>query len=118
MRSVTVGPGTPIELTIRVWAPSWMPIESVRLISNGEVLQTFAPTAAPVTTGARGGLWLEQQVSLQPTLDAWYAVEVEGKSDMAPILPGMTPWAMTAPVFLDADGSPGFTPPCRTHACP
>jgi hypothetical protein len=105
---VTVLPDTPLELEIRVWAPAYCSVEVVRLIGNGEILQSFTPGSAARAKGAPG-LQLEQRVSLQPRQDTWYVVEVTGNTEMAPVMPGMTPWAMTAPVFADADGVAGFT---------
>jgi hypothetical protein len=97
-----------------------MVIESVRLIANGSVIQSWNTTSSPAVSTSVGadGLWFEHRVTLHPELDSWYAVEASGDSDLGPIYPDLTPWAITSPVFVDADGTLGFAPPCAVGMCP
>jgi hypothetical protein len=100
-----------IELSLGVWAPSWMPLEEVRLIAGGNVIQRWnATTHPPVQTGPARALWFEHRVTLQPEADEWYALEVSGSRDLDPVYPGTRPWALTAPLFVDADGDGVMTP--------
>jgi hypothetical protein len=103
--------GSSLALDIRVWAPDWIPIELVRLYANGEAIQDWNGTTAPAVSAAVGaeGLWFEARISVRPAADTWYVVEASGSRDLAPVSPGLSIWSMTAPVFVDADGTPGFT---------
>jgi hypothetical protein len=109
--TATVSPGGIIELTLSVWAPSWMPIDEVRLFAGGSVLQRFdATTSPPVKPDPARALWLSHRVTLQPTADEWYAVEASGSQTLDPVYPGTRPWALTAPLFVDTDGDGVMTP--------
>jgi hypothetical protein len=103
--TVSPPPGGAVGLSVRVWAPSWMPIDEVRLIAGGRVLQSFDATTSPAVQADAGrALWFEHRVALQPTSDEWYAVEASGSASLDPVYPGTRPWALTAPLFVDVDG--------------
>ena len=109
--TATLSPDAVIELTLRVWAPSWMPIDEVRLIAGGSVLQRFDATTSPAVKRAPArALWFEHRVTVHPTTDEWYAVEVSGSKTLEPVYPGTRPWALTAPLFVDANGDGVMTP--------
>lgn len=116
----TLAPGATLVLAVRVWAPAWIPIETVHLYANGEAVQKWNGGTSPgvATTIGADGLWFETRLSLQPDQDTWYVVEATGSRDLAPVYPGLSIWAMTAPVFLDADGTPGFSAPRSSRANP
>jgi hypothetical protein len=94
---------------VTVWAPSWMPIEAVSLIAGGSSVQRWDASAEPsVHQDPTRAVWFEHRISLRPGADEWYAIEVSGIRDLAPVYPGSRPWALTAPVFVDADGDGAF----------
>ena len=94
-----------IALTLRVWAPSWMPIDEVRLLAGGRSIEQHEVAAEPAAQpDPARAVWFERSVTLQPTTDAWYAVEASGSTDLEPVYPGSRPWALTAPLFVDVDG--------------
>jgi hypothetical protein len=112
--------GQQLTLTARVWAPAWTPIATVELLANGRVLESWSretKPALPATVGA-DGLWLEQRVTLNPKRDSWYALLVTGDGDLSPVYPNLSTFAVTAPLFVDMDGTPGFQPPCAAGGCP
>jgi hypothetical protein len=112
------GPGQPLELVIRVWAPSWMPLDEVYLLAGGnEIARWDATTEPPLALASTAGLWLQHRVLVEPAEDEWYAVEAVGSVDLAPVYPGMRPWAITAPLFVDADGDGEFRARCVRHTC-
>lgn len=84
-------------LHVKVQAPSWMPVDEVRLYGPGcEVLQTW--TVDP--TGAVPPTWFETEVEVNPGGEAYYFVEVEGWTDLDPVWSGGRAYAITNPVFL------------------
>jgi hypothetical protein len=113
------GPGQPLELVIRVWAPSWMRLDEVQLLAGGSELAHWdSTTEPPVALRATPGVWLEEHVLVEPAEDEWYAVQTFGSVDLAPVYPGMLPWAITAPLFVDADGDGEFRARCVRRPCP
>lgn len=111
-------PGQPLELSIEVWAPSWTPVDVVRLVAGGsEVARWDAATEPPVALSATPGLWFRHRVLVEPVEDQWYAVEAWGDADLVPIYPGVRPWAITAPLFVDADGDGEFRARCVRQPC-
>ena len=103
--TVAVSADGSIELSIGVWAPRWMPLSDVSLLAGGSAIEHWdASTAPPVQADPARAVWFEHHIRLRPTADEWYVVEVSGSQDLAPVYPGMRPWAMTAPLFVDVDG--------------
>ena len=87
-----------LSLSIEVQAPSWIPIEQVRLYGAGcELLQAW--TVDPEAASAP--LWFSEDVEVQPVEDGYYFVEVEALVDMAPAWPGGHPYALTNPIFVE-----------------
>ena len=84
------------EWTVTALSPSWIVVDKVSLYRNAELVESVDGTTATFT--------------LDPTEDAWYTVHATGNTEMSPVFGGRTPWAMTAPIFVDADGG-GWTPP-------
>ena len=85
-------------LQIQVWAPSWMIIDEVLLYASGcQVEQVFAIDAGAV----EAPLWFDEQVEVFPTGSGYYFVEVRGYTDMTPVWPGQTAYALTNPIFFE-----------------
>ncbi len=85
-------------LQVEVYAPSWMPVETVSLLQDGVVIDTLpCDGAAPMPCAAS---W-----TLDPMRDASYAVIAE--STTAPMQwahAGSLAWAMTSATFVDVAG--------------
>jgi len=122
--------GSTVKLKIKVRSPAWMPIEEVRVIANGAILQTFDSSttppvrATPANFESNGGTSrFRKTLRINPTVDTYYIVEAGPAFPVSintlptppPIVdivqPGVVPNSITNPVFLDIDGSPGFDPP-------
>lgn len=92
------------ELRVGVRRASWVPVDEIRVYVNGALVERTPPSAD-------GTL----RVPLRFEADAFVTVEVEGAaapgSIYGRIAPGHTPFAFTNPVFVDADGRPGWTAP-------
>ena len=99
--SELIGPQT---VDVAVYGSSVVQPDTLTLLQDGEVVLTeaFAP--------AGSGVLYETTLTLDPERDASFVIEVTGDTAMAPIYPGATPWALTAPVWIDVDGD-GWSAP-------
>ncbi|MEK6607292.1 MAG: CehA/McbA family metallohydrolase [Myxococcota bacterium] len=93
-----------VTLTVEVRAPSWMPVDAITIVGNGVALATIE-AAAPDPP-----VWLAETIALTLTADTWVVVRADGASDLAPALPGKHAFAVSNPIFVDADGN-GFQAP-------
>jgi len=97
----TVGVGETLHadaltLSIQVLAPSWMPLDEVRLYTSGCVLlQTFL-----VDPEAQAPVWFQAEIPLAPYIDTYYFVEVWGDTGSV-VWPGSRPYAMTNPIHVE-----------------
>ncbi len=100
---LSIDPGTTIEapqvLTVQVLRASWIAVDHVILLRNGE----------PVDTRSES---LDDPLifSLDAEEDAWFSVVAEGSQGLAPVWPNETAWAFTSPIRLDVAGD-GWTAP-------
>ena len=83
----------------RVLAPDWMAPGPLRLIRNGEVIETIELEDAPTD-----GLWLEHEFATEDDEDAWYVLETEGATQMGGVWRGGVPYAVTNVVYVDVAG--------------
>ncbi|HEU0034649.1 MAG TPA: CehA/McbA family metallohydrolase [Kofleriaceae bacterium] len=132
--------GASVDLTIRVRAPSWAPVDTLVVYSNSTELRRIAIPAGQGTD-------FETVVQVRPTQDAWVVAEALGSANMFPVVSptefppldatviiqalsvGMdlstlplasalkparthptTPYAITNPIWIDLAGD-GWTPP-------
>jgi len=84
-------------LDVEVLAPSWIEVDTITLLENGVESESVAWTGSPVS------------FELDPSEDAHYEVVASGSQPMTPVY-NQTPWAMSAALFIDADGG-GWEPP-------
>ena len=90
--------GQSATLELAVFAPSWMDVDAVDVLRDGEVMDTLDITE--VASGER----LRTSVVISADQDASFAFVARGDAGMSPVDPGDTAWALTSPVFLDVDG--------------
>ncbi len=83
----------------RVLGPDWIIPTEIRLIRNGETVETVALPDAPVD-----GVWWEGTFDIDETSDAWYVVEADGPSGMGGVWGGGVPYAAGQAFFVDVDG--------------
>ncbi len=105
-----VGMQDSVNFEIEVQAPAWMKLARVELIANGEVEGVWEKGDEG---WQEGSVRFSKTITVQPERDTWYAVQVDSDEEMMPVYPGLVPWALTSPIFLDVDGSGGFNPPTR-----
>ena len=85
-------------LRVDVHAASFVKVDTIDLLRDGAVIESI-PWAGEAV-----------EVSLPTDADAAYVVIAHGTEEMAPVYPGVTPWAMAAAVRLDVAGD-GWDPP-------
>jgi hypothetical protein len=95
-----VGPAT---LDVTVYAPSWIPVETVHLWENDVEVATEGCTgAAPTPCTAR--------FALNPASDAAYVVTADSTTPMTEWFAGHTAFAATSAILVDRTGD-GWTAP-------
>ncbi len=92
---------------VRAQAPSWIRIESVALVVNGEITKTLSvPAPAPGSP-----TYFEKAVTLELRSDSWIVALAEGPAVEHPLYARpVLPRAATNPVWADADGDGMFEP--------
>ncbi len=90
-----------VRLELRVLCAPWVDASWGRIYRNGELVKEFAipPASRPVRA--------ERSFDLRIDGDCWFVVEVQGEKPMHPVYVGEdspTPWAVTNPFWVDADG--------------
>ena len=82
-----VGAGS--ELEVEALAPSWVRVDRLILLRDGEAIETVEGRSATFT--------------LDATEDALFNVRAEGDTPMQPVS-GATPWAFSSPILVDVEG--------------
>lgn len=104
----------PVTLAVRVQAASWVDCDRVRVYVNGDEVTVLEVPAL------RTSVRLEREVTLDVPHDAWLVVLVEGDDPLpAPVYRGdrpILPWALSNPVWIDADGDGAWTSPAERMA--
>ena len=99
-----------VDMNVLVQAPVWMATDRMRVFVTGEEVDTITldeTTADPENPVIR----FNDTVSISAGgSDGFVMVEVEGDERMDPVVFGNRPFAVTNPIFLDADGDGEFTP--------
>jgi hypothetical protein len=83
----------------RVLGPDWVRPAEIRLIRNGDVLETI-----PMPSASVEGVWWEGAFEVDEATDAWYVVEVEGTQGMGGVWHGGVAYAAGQAYFVDVDG--------------
>jgi hypothetical protein len=107
----TVRPrGGRVSVDLRVYAASWIPVEKVELLRDDTVVETF--TVPPATSG---GLRFERKFDVPVRADATLVAVVSAETPLPPVLPyaDARAFAVTSPVYVDADGDGRVVVPPR-----
>jgi len=86
-----------VTLAIRVESPSWVPIDTIQIVSEGEILESIDP----VDLGGGAPVWFDETRTFAVEADTWFVVRVDGSSDLSPAYPGAVPFAMSGAIFVD-----------------
>lgn len=109
-----------VALTVNLYSPDWVPVDEIRIVVNGVVVQTLDPmTFTPSGTDFRLRS-ITVNLTLPTTLDAFLVVEAgvplttSGDYRLGTpwnkIMRGIYPIAITNPIFVDVNGG-GYTAP-------
>ena len=94
-------------LHVNVQAPSWVVVDTVQLIENGRVIQTF-----PINAG-NGPVRFDQNIIVNPQRDSWYILVASGSKPMRPLVHDsptpITPLGFTNPIWIDHNNDGKFT---------
>jgi hypothetical protein len=102
--------GGEVRLDVVVQAPSWMDVNRLYVVANGEVAleRELAPADAdPANPVVR----FRGTLPFTPTRDTWYVVHVRGSRGMDPVVAGARPFAFTNAIYVDVDGNGRFDAP-------
>jgi TolB protein len=83
------------ELEARVWMRSFVPVDKVEIVRNGEVVATL-PLAA-------GGTECDATVRLKVTGSGWYTVRAWSERSRHPVL-DLYPFGTTSPIYVTVGG--------------
>jgi hypothetical protein len=116
-----------VVVSLRLQAASWVKVDVVRLLVDGQVAKTWN---VPVIDGVPASLFEINDERVTITEDATITAEAEGQTPLPawmvgdflleptlvelcgnPARPGMIPFAVTNPLFVDADGDGIFRAP-------
>jgi hypothetical protein len=107
--------GGEVRLAGVVEAPSWMRVDTVRLLERGVVVAAEVDIAAwnasERPAGLRAGVRWQGEFAVRPQRDSWYVLEVAGSGGLSWVTPWADPYAVTNPIDVDADGDGVWTPP-------
>jgi hypothetical protein len=122
MGDLVAAPDGKVRIGIRVEAAPWIPVEEVRVLVNGEVIQRFQNLPRP-----EAGQISRLRTELERTFDRDSFVTLEAGamlpddpeapnplpgSDYTEIIaPGFVPMAFANPVYVDVNGNGKFDPP-------
>lgn len=105
-----------VRVFVEVRSAPWISVDEVRLVVNGERKIFF-----PVKCQNERILKFSGEIGLSLEKDAYIAIEVLGKKSLFPVLQSQArngrlerttlPYALTNPIFVDADGTGRFDPP-------
>jgi hypothetical protein len=118
-----------LRVSARMQAASWVRVDELRLRVNGEIVKTWP---VPRVGAATPLLEIADEVVQVGDRDAFVTVEARGREPLPPFIvgeyaslvaeqcppspgerPGMVPFAVTNPIFVDADGDGRYTAPGR-----
>ncbi len=104
-----VAKGGRVDLDITVTGAPWLDVSEVRLVVNGERRPPLAIEGADGRT-----VKFRDRVRVEMPRDGWIAVEVRGSRSLYPLIQQRSgdgrpegaalPYALTNPIFVDADG--------------
>ena len=136
--SINAAGGEAVELTVDVQAPEWMLFDTLEVYTHADgresaagvdnsdwpdsrILQVRHLDAAtlPLEVASTAGgatfrrIHVREKLTVTPTKDAWYVVQVRGSNAMPPIFPLVTSRgeranAFSNALFVDADGSGAY----------
>lgn len=116
---LVAGPAAVVTLNLTLVAGSWVPVDELRIVVNGQVVQTLSVAATLSRNDSRTRTG-SVQVNLPAGKDAWIVVEAgvalnttgayAAGTPWAKVAKGIYPIAVTNPIFVDVNGG-GYLAP-------
>ncbi len=100
-----------VVLHINVEAAPWIPVDSVEVVGNGEVVQRF-----PVEEGT-GQVRFKTDMVVEPDRDTWYMVIATSDRSWPSPFSRYRSFSFTNPIFVDVDGN-GVFDAMHSHPSP
>jgi hypothetical protein len=91
--------GADVELTAVIQAPSWVPVDSLEVIVNGETLETIPLVGGGPGPGKR--IVVPVTVPVDGTRRSWVVLHATGAGDLAPLYPGRESFGYTNPIYVE-----------------
>jgi hypothetical protein len=98
-----------VALHVTVQAPTWVGVDTIEVYRDGALVETV-PVAAPEDGTPPPVVRYEATHTYEATADAWFTVIVRG-GPLPDLLTNNASFALTNPLYLDADGDGDWTPP-------
>ncbi len=111
-RPGSVARGDQVSVSVELQAPSFVPVDEVRIIANRRIVRRLPVTVRPVLGVVRQS-WV---VPVSLSRDAWIVARTVARAPLhdglvgAPLLP-MASLALVNPVYVDADGDGRYQAP-------
>jgi hypothetical protein len=113
---LVASPSSLVKVTCRVDCASWVHVDELRLIINGERKMVF-----PISPDGQPTMTFQKSIEIPVEKDAYIVAEIIGHKSLYPVLQSTAtdgepeqatrPYALTNPVFIDVDGNGRFDPP-------
>ncbi|MBI2378023.1 MAG: CehA/McbA family metallohydrolase [Deltaproteobacteria bacterium] len=98
--------GRRVSIEARVSAPSWIDVDTLEVILNGEVVESVSMAGRDQVDRFRGAVQLDV-----PEGDAWVILRARGDEPHRVWPRGKPSWAFTNPIFLDGNGDGAWSMP-------
>jgi hypothetical protein len=96
--TATTGALAMVEITVQ--AASWVDVDTVEVVVDGQTADTFAVTAADADPGNPAVRWRRTVAVDVAAAGSFVVVAAHGDRDLSPVHPGREPFGVTNPIFL------------------
>jgi len=100
----TIAAGGTVDLDVRVWAPTWMPVDWIRVVKNGETLTEQAlagPARRSLGEGGTEALRFDGSFPVDVAPGDWIVVLAGAPDkDLAPVSPGQRVLSIANPIHV------------------
>ena len=96
----TATTGAVAMVDVHVQAASWVDVDTVEVIVDGEVADAFTVTAADADPRNPASRWRRAVAVDVAPAGSWVVIATTGAGDLAPVHPGRAAFGVTNPIFL------------------
>lgn len=97
-----------VSLRIQLQSAPWVPVETLEVIRNGEVIKTYT---VPPPEEKEKPWQFDTELVVDCAQDSWYLVIASSKTPWEKPFENYRSFSFTNPVFVDVDGNGYFDPP-------